>query len=135
MENNNALTMVENMNNKDNIMFISFEPESLEDKKMVYEATTNGTSLREVVNKTIKIQDVIVTPSEVTNDNGETSLVPRISIITTEGEIYIATSWGIYNCLNRINSIFGTLHFDEGLAVTPYQVTTKKGFTMNLKIE
>lgn len=138
MENN---TIITNLTKKEDAMFISFQPESVDDKKLLYEATTNGTPLKDVVNKKIMLMDVIVTSAEVKNDNEvdsegnpTTSTVPRVSIITTEGEIYLASSWGIYNCLSRINSIFGTLHFDEGLAVIPYQVKTKNGFTMNLKL-
>lgn len=138
MENN----IIANLTHKEEAMYLSFTPETMEDKKLLYEATTNGTPLKDVVNKTIKLMDVIVTQAEVKNENEldvdgnpTTSLVPRVSIITTEGEIYMASSWGVYNCLSRINSIFGTLHFDDGLAIVPYQVKTKNGFTMNLKVE
>lgn len=132
MENN----IIANINNKESSMFISFTPKSIEDKKLLYEATTNGTSLKEVLNKPIKMMDVIVSEAEVKNEkDGTTATVPRISIITVEGEIYTASSWGVYNCLSRINGIFGTLHFDDGLTIVPVQVKTKNGFTINLRVE
>lgn len=135
-------SIIANLNKKEEAMFISFAPETMDDKKLLYEATTNGTPLKEILNKSISLMDVIVSAAEVVNKNevdedgkNTKNLVPRVSIITTEGEIFVASSWGVYNCLMRINSIFGTLHFPDGLRVTPYEVKTKNGFTMNLKID
>lgn len=116
-------------------MYISFKPEDMEDKKLLYSATTGGTLLKEVLNKKIKMMDVVIMEGTVADKkSGAVNVVPRVSIITIEGETYVASSWGVYNCLKRIKAIFGTLHFEDGLAITPVQVATKNGFTMNLKL-
>lgn len=117
-------------------MYMSFKPQDIDDKKLLYAATNGGTLLKEVANKTLKMMDVVITEGTVTNkETGEVGTVPRTSIITTEGEVYTAASWGVYNCLKRINAIFGGLHFDDGLAIIPKQVKTKNGFTMTIDIE
>lgn len=127
--------IVDNIKNATDQMFCSFDCNTPEERKKLYNATT-GTqkSLKDQINKVIAVTDVIVVPTDMKNSDGATVKVPRITLIDKKGEMYTASSWGIYNCIKRIHAIFGTLHFDEGLAVTPKDVKTKSGSTLNLEL-
>lgn len=127
--------IIAGMEETSSTMYMSFNSNDLDDKKLLYMATNGGTLLKEVLNKTLKMMDVVITEGTVVNkETGAVDTVPRTSIITAEGEVYTASSWGVYNCLKRINAIFGGLHFEEGLPIIPKQVKTKNGFTMTIDL-
>lgn len=141
MENNNTVAITEStnfamqINESDSNIYMSFKAEDIEDKKLLYMATNGGTLLKDVFNKPIKMMDVVITDGTVVNkETGEVNIVPRVSIITTEGEVYVASSFGVYNCLKRIKAIFGTLHFEDGLEIVAKSVATKGGSTTTINV-
>lgn len=127
-------TIISSIKNSNSEIFCSFEATTEEDRKLLYNASMSGTSIKEVKNKTINLMDVIIMPVDVTNEDGTTSVVPRVALISVEGEIFVGTSWGMYNSLKRIQAIYGTLHFDNGLKISPIDVPTKKGSTITIKL-
>lgn len=132
---NENQAIVSSLNNAGNELYSSFGVESVEDRMKLYNATSSeGVTLKSMVNKTIELVDVVVMPVEVKNDDGSTSIVPRTTLIDKNGKLVTATSWGVYNCVKKIAAIFGGLHFETPLKVEPFEVKTKGGFTLNLKI-
>lgn len=129
-----AQSIVESMDENTSI-YCSFVADNDDDRKRLYNAvSTDGMPLIENTGKPIQLTDVAVQAVEIENDDGTSSVVPRISILTLNGDIYTATSWGLYRALQRINNLYGTLHFEEGLTIEAVRVKTKKGQTINLKI-
>lgn len=119
-------------------MYCSFTGETFEDKRRLLNASTGtGESVLENVNKPIAMIDVIVMPVAITNEETkQVDICPRCCILTPDDTVYTATSWGLYRALQRVNAVFGTLHFsaDNPLMVEFNRVKTKKGQTINLKL-
>lgn len=142
METNNTMAVIRDesaaivagITESNDVMYSSFTQDDIETKRLMYQATNGGTPIADVKNKTLEMRDVVVMAIEVKNDDGTTSIVPRSSIITKDGKAYSATSWGVYNCLKRLNAIFGTLHFEDGLKIVAKDVKTKAGSTISLDL-
>ena len=124
---------IANITNSENMM-VSFQAETVEDKKALYNAINSPDfRIADMINKPIKIRDaLIMTVALSDDDTGEVREMPRSILIDTEGKTYTAVSSGIASSLRNIFSVFGTLHFDNGLEMTVKQVQTKKGSTLNL---
>ena len=124
---------IANITNSEN-MLVSFQAETVEDKKALYNAINSPDfRIADMINKPIKIRDaLIMTVALSDDDTGEIREMPRSILIDTEGKTYTAVSSGIASSLRNIFSVFGTLHFDDGLEMTVKQVQTKKGSTLNL---
>lgn len=120
-----------------NAMYCSFNPETPAEKAKLFNAVScEGLPLIENTGKPIPMIDVIVQAVELENDDGTTAVCPRSSIIAANGDVYTATSWGLYRALQRINNLYGSLHFDpkKPLTIEASRIKTKKGQTINLKI-
>lgn len=128
--------IIDGMNSVD-VMYASFIPETMEDKKKLVNATSGqGESLIDNTKKPIALVDVLVTAVTITKDNGEIDVCPRTSLITADGKVYTATSWGLYRAIQKINMVYGGLHFseEEPLMIQAHRIKTKKGQTINLEI-
>lgn len=135
MPESEAQSLVSGINNASSEIFCSFKVESMQDKIKLYNATNSeGVSLKQSINKKIKIVDVVVIPMTVKNEDGTESIVPRTTLIADDGTQYTAGSWGVYNSIKKINAIFGNLHFDEPITIVPIDVKTKSGSTINLRV-
>lgn len=145
MSNENTMAVVSPMNESQEIIssiqnagseiFHSFDVATKKDQIKLFNATSgDGETVKENINKTLEIVDVVVMPVDVLNEDGTTATVPRTTLITKEGRQISATSWGVFNSMKRINAIFGGLHFDEPLKIVPVEVKTKNGFTINMKL-
>lgn len=120
-----------------NAVFCSFIPETVEDKKRLFNLSTGESEpIIEHTKKPIGLCDVVIEPVNITNDDGSVSVCPRISILAADGKVYVGTSWGLYRALQRIHGLYGTLHFDakSPLKFEAIRVKTKKGQTINLKL-
>lgn len=116
-------------------IFTSFEVTTDDDRKQVFNAMSGqGEALKSNLNKTISMRDVVILSSSRKDDDGNEVDIPVISIITTDGKVFASTSWGVYNSMRKLASVYGTLHFEKGLKVCPVEVKTKNGYTMNLKV-
>ena len=124
---------IANITNSENMM-VSFQAETVEDKKALYNAINSPDfRIADMINKPINIRDaLIMTVALSDDDTGEVREMPRSILIDTEGKTYTAVSSGIASSLRNIFSVFGTLHFDDGLEMTVKQVKKKKGSTLNL---
>lgn len=128
--------------------FASFDASGFEEKVSLYNAINDPTErIADYINRPILVRDVIVKRVSFAdmNDGGD---APdgwtgeargmregmRTILIDVNGVSYTATSTGIYNSVCTLNSVFGTLHFPDGLPVVVNQVKTKNGNTLTLRI-
>ena len=126
-------------------MFTSFSPEKLEDRKLLYNAINSPDErIANFINTPIKVKDVIVSRVKLANridpnasgwteDDSEREGF-RVILIDVDGKSYTATSNGIYNSVATMRSVFGTLHFEEGIDVIIKQIKTKNGNTLTLAL-
>lgn len=153
---NNTPAIFGNPDNGDT--FVSFSPDDMAGKVLLANALTNPENkLSDHINIPIRVRDIIVKAVKLARDTNEeykaeetveetadgpawTQEAPayrdafRTVLIDMDGHTYSATSSGIYNSVGTIYSVFGTLHFDDGLTVQVMQVQTKKGRTYTLKV-
>lgn len=128
--------IISSLTNDAPVMYMSFPVNSAADRASLYNITSGqSNTIKSMINKPIKLRDVVVMEVDISDgETGEVLRNPRTILIDMEGNAYAATSWGVYRCVQKLNAIFGTLHFDEGLDIMPVEITTKKGFTINLRI-
>ena len=88
-------------------LFSTVNAETMEGKAAVYKALNDATPLREVVGETLTIKDIIVQRVEVEADDGDLVEQARTSLITSSGDVYSATSNGIFSAVKNILAIFG----------------------------
>lgn len=87
--------------------FSTVNAETMEGKAAVYRALNDATPLREVVGEVLTIKDIIVQRVEVETDDGDLLEQPRTSLITSSGDVYGATSNGVFSAVKNILAIFG----------------------------
>lgn len=125
--------------------FASFNPDDMDGKIKLYNAINSPDErIANCINMSIKMRDVIVKAVKLAADrtgsgdnwteDGEERDGYRVILIDMDGKSYSATSAGIYNSISTIRTVFGTLHFEDGLNVIVNQVKTKNGNTLTLKI-
>lgn len=130
--------IISGLKESSDLMYCSFKVESVEDKIRLYNAVSGTSDSHETikanVNKVLEVRDVVVMSANVTDDNGVTQTVPRITFILADGRTLSAASWGVYRALQKIAGIFQTLSFDPPIKMMPVEVKTKRGFTITLKL-
>lgn len=115
--------------------YCSFVPETMEEKKTFFNATSaTGEPLMDHKDTVITMFDCIITPTEMRDERGNPTMVPRCVLMCEEGKVYTASSWGLYRALSRLNGIMGTLHFPDGVSLKVKVVKTNKGKTINLEM-
>ena len=79
--------------------------------------------LADCINQVIKVKDLYIESVEVKNEEGITSIAPRIILMDTEGRTYASVSVGIYNSLRKLIQVFGEPTWPDGIAVKVVQHT------------
>lgn len=129
--------------------YTSFNPADMEGKVKLYSAINSPDhKLADFINKQITVKDVVVCKVVLSGRRGDALKDSpfkeedskdrdgfRIILVDVNGETYTATSAGIYNSVKLLRSIFGDLHFEDGLAVTVLQLKTKNGNTLTLSLK
>lgn len=112
----------------ENDVYCSIKAETLEDRKLVYNAINNtDKSLEDVVGEVIKIKDIYAERYEAeTADGTETKIM--ISLIDVNGVAYATNSRGVYNSLKRALSIFGNPTWEDGIDFEVVKVKTQNGY-------
>lgn len=115
--------------------FCSINEDSLEAKKLVYNASNNPThKIDDYINKEIALKDVFVEIIELVNENtGELEQAPRIVLIDDKGESYQCVSTGIFGSLKKLMAIFGEPTWEEPIHVVVKQVKVKRGTMLTLE--
>ena len=126
-------------------MYTSFSPDSMEGKKLLYNAINSpDCRIADYINTPITLKDVVVSRVKLASKvdaSGDTWAEDdkerdgfRVILIDTDGKSYTATSTGIYNSVGTLRSVFGTLHFEDGMPVVIKQIKTKNGNTLTLAL-
>ena len=116
--------------------FCSIKEDSLESKKLVYNASNNPThKIDDYINKEIALKDVFVEIIELANENtGELEQAPRIVLIDDKGESYQCVSNGIFGSLKKLMAIFGEPTWEDPIHVVVKQVKVKRGTMLTLEV-
>ena len=102
----------------------SIKPTTTEEKKALYNMMNSSDErLADCINQVIKVKDLYIESVEVKNEEGITSIAPRIILMDTEGRTYASVSVGIYNSLRKLIQVFGEPTWPEGIAVKVVQHT------------
>lgn len=138
---NNELSVINNTNlalNGGNERFISFLPETQEDRAKLYNAiNSNNGKVSELINKEIKLADVMIESITIPVQDGEPGEMMdcyRSILILDDGTSYGTISNGIRMALQNLAVVFGSLHFEPALPVTIQQLETKKGRTYTIQL-
>lgn len=116
--------------------YASFAIDSVEARKALYNAINGDAgSVSDNEGKDIAVQDVVISKVSLTDDNGEFTENPRVTLITPDGDRYSSASWGVFRSIIAISEVFGTLHFDDPITIIAKKVKTKKGHTFKLDLK
>lgn len=113
--------------NTDERVYCSMRAETVEQKKLLYNATASPNyRLKDFINQIVKIKDLYMEMVQVADEDGTVSDVPRCILIDVDNMTYAATSYGIYNAICRLVKVFGQPTWENGVAVKVKQVTLGK---------
>lgn len=91
--------------------------ETFEEKKRLVNAMSNPDfRTADFINKTINVVDVFMEMANVTDQNtGDLKPIPRVVLIDDKGKSYASLSFGIFNSLKKIISVFGFPTWDPAI--------------------
>lgn len=106
-------------------LWSSITAETQDERLQIYDAVSNSMPLDDMVGKTITISDVILQPTEVTdNATGELENRTRIVLITPEGDAYGCMSTGVETSIKNLFGIVGTPPWEPAITM---EVVKKQG--------
>ena len=116
MEEKQELTLLSNVKTK---MYCSKKVEKEEDKKDLFNALeTCDALLNDCVGQEIEIKDIYCEEKEVVDDeSGELKNKYRTIIFDKNGQTYATGSYGIYNVVRKLISIYGYPTWEDGIKV------------------
>lgn len=80
----------------------------METRLALFSAVATSELLTTVLDKELELQHVVIEPSEFTNEvTGETSIEPRVTLVTTDGKSYRGTSLPLHRDIVRMLAIVG----------------------------
>ena len=125
-EKKNEVTL---FNQSEKECFCSICPETLEDKKKLFNALEScDIVLFDIVGQEINMKDVYCEKTSVLDDEtGEVKPKYRTIIFDTDGKTYAIGSYGIYNIMKRIIAIYGAPTWEDGLKVKVIKQKVKDG--------
>lgn len=105
-------------------------------KAKVYNAMNNPEhKVGDMINKTIKVKDVLVEIIELANEEtGEIEEAPRVVLIDDKGQAYQAVSQGIFSAVKNAIQVFGAPTWEEPLPCLIKQVPVKSGSMLTFDI-
>ena len=116
MEEKQELTLLSNVKTK---MYCSKKVEKEEDKKDLFNALeTCDALLNDCVGQEIEIKDIYCEEREVIDEvTGELRNKYRTIIFDKNGQTYATGSYGIYNVVRKLISIYGYPTWEDGIKV------------------
>ena len=117
--------------------FTSLKNETKEEKAVLYKAMSNpDRKLGDCINQVIYAKDLFMETVEMTNqETGEITTCPRIVIIDKDNVSYQSVSFGIFNALKRVISVFGSPTWEEPIALKVIQVTRGEKKMLSLDVQ
>lgn len=102
---NNELTLFNGITNN---VYCSKETKTEKEKKDLFNALESCDALlNDCVGQDIDIQDLYIEERKVQDENGELKTKFRTIIFDANGQTYATGSYGVYNILKKIVSIYG----------------------------
>lgn len=117
--------------------FTSLKNETNEEKQIMYKAMSNPDKrLGDCINQVIFAKDLFMEEVNMVNEEtGEVTTCPRIVIIDKDGVSYQSVSFGIFNALKRVISVFGTPTWEQPIPLKVIQVTRKEKKMLSLDVQ
>lgn len=108
-----------------------------EEKQILYKAMSNPDKrLGDCINQVIYAKDLFMEMVDMTNsETGEVTSCPRIVIVDADNVSYQSVSFGIYNALKRVISVFGTPTWEEAIPLKVIQVTRGEKKMLSLDVQ
>lgn len=144
MEENKELAVVEerkeiglSLMGEEKASFTSLKNETNEEKQILYKAMSNPDKrLGDCINTVIRAKDLFMEMVDMTNqETGEISTCPRIVIVDTNGVSYQSVSFGVFNALKRVITVFGNPTWEEGIPLKVIQVTRGEKKMLSLDVQ
>lgn len=105
-------------NGNGNRTYCSKMVEKEEDKKELFNALeTCDALLNDCVGQEINIKDVYCEEREVTTEEGEIKKKYRTILFDMNGQTYATGSYGIFNIMKKLFTIYGTPTWENGVKV------------------
>lgn len=136
-ETTNALATVAATQDNIGKMVCSIKPTGnrKEDAKIFAALNNPEFRLANFINKTLKIQNVLVEIREIMNDEtGEIETAPRVVLISEDGKAYQAVSKGIFNAVKNAYEVFGQAPWDPPLEIEVKQIAVGKGSMLTFDV-
>jgi hypothetical protein len=144
MNENNELAVVDrgedlalNLTGERKSSYTSLGNETNEEKQVLYKAMSNPDKrLADCINTVIYAKDLFMEMVDMTNsETGEITSCPRIVIVDKDNVSYQSVSFGIYNALKRVISVFGAPTWDEPIPLKVIQVTRGEKKMLSLDVQ
>ena len=136
-DNTNALATVAATQDNIGKMVCSIKPTGnrKEDAKIFMALNNPEFRLANFINKTLKIQNVLVEIREIMNDEtGVIETAPRVVLISEDGKAYQAVSKGIFNAVKNAYEVFGQAPWDPPLEIEVKQIAVGKGSMLTFDV-
>lgn len=106
---------------------------SRESKIAIYNAMNNTVgSIRSLIgakNDTLRVSNIIAHMIQLLDEKtGEIVSVPRLVLVTPEGEGYHAVSNGMLSSMKKLIGLFGPAPWEPPVVIKPRRVPTRSGF-------
>lgn len=122
--------------NSRNISFCSMVANTLEEKANLYNAMNNPTDrLADHINEVINVKDIFVEVVELESETtGNKEKAPRIVLIDDAGLSYACVSFGIYNALRKLISIYGQPTWTTPIPIKIRQISKNNRSLLTLDV-
>lgn len=137
MAENNALATIAVNSESIGKMACSIKPTGnrKEDAKIFAALNNPEFRIANFINKTIKVQNVLVEIREILNDEtGEIETAPRVVLISDDGKAYQAVSKGIFNAVKNACEVFGSAPWEPPLEIEIKQIAVGKGSMLTFDV-
>lgn len=110
-------------------MFSSVKAETQDERLAIYAAISDCEDLKKQVNKVINVENVIIQPVELENDEtGEVEKANRIVLIDEDGKAYGCTSSGVETAIRNLFMIVGAAPWTPPIPLTPVMKQGRNGW-------
>lgn len=117
--------------------YYSGSAETFDEKRRLVNAMSNPDfRIADFINKTINVVDVYVEMSAVTSQTtGELVEIPRVVLIDDKGKSYASLSFGVFNSLKKIISVFGLPTWKDAIPIEVVRVQKGDRQIYNLTVK
>lgn len=108
---------------------IAADPSDRETMAQIFKALNDPTHrVADYINKEIPVENILIEAADILDDEtGEISRVPRVVLITPEGESYQAVSMGMFNAVKNAFRCYGQAPWKPALTFAIKQKPVKNG--------